>query len=152
MKLARPKLSTDLEDVTLEIMIDDGELEAARLHGENGTNCNVAALHLIDALAEGVQFTGAHFSRIIARDVVFKQVDFSSAHLDNGMLVRVEFINCRMTGTDFSYTSIHDVTFKDCKLDKANFYKADLRRVEFIGCNVQAGDLVGVNQVGVSFR
>ena len=152
MKLARPKLSTDLEAVTLEIMIDDGGLETAQLHGENGTNCNVAALQLIDVLIEGVQFTGAHFSRIIARDVVFKQVDFSSAHLDNGMLVRVEFINCRMTGIDFSYTSIHDVTFKDCKLDKANFHKADLRRVEFIGCNVQAGDLVGVNQVGVSFR
>lgn len=150
MKLARPKLSPNHEDVTVEMMADDGELEVARLHDENGTNCNVAALQLIDVLIENVQFTGAHFSRIVARDVVAKQADFSSAHLDNGMLVRVEFVNCRMSGVDFSHTSIHDVSFKDCKLDKANFYKADLRRVEFIGCNVQTGDLVVANQVDVT--
>lgn len=151
MKLARPKLSPNLEDTTVEVMIDDGELEAARVHDENGTNCNVAALQLIDVLIENVQFTGAHFSRIVARDVVAKQTDFSSAHLDNGMLVRIEFINCRMTGIDFSHTSIHDVTFKDCKLDKANFLKADLRRVEFIDCFLDGVDFTVAKCAAVEY-
>lgn len=152
MKLAHPKLSPDHDEVDLETMVDDGELETARLHDENGTNCNITALQLIDVLIESVQFTGVHFSRIVARDVVFRQVDFSYAHLDNGMLVRVEFVNCRMTNIDFSHTSVHDVVFKDCKLDQANFHKADLRRVGFINCTIQADDLVVANQVDVTFE
>ncbi|MET0979765.1 MAG: pentapeptide repeat-containing protein [Candidatus Saccharimonadales bacterium] len=140
MKLAQPKLSANPEDAAIAVMIDDGELEAVRLHDETAINCNVVALQLIDVMIERVQFTGAHFSRIVARDLLARQVDFSSAHLDNGLLVRAEFINCRMTGVDFSQTNIHDVTFKDCKLDNAIFHKADLRRVEFINCDLSAVD------------
>jgi uncharacterized protein YjbI with pentapeptide repeats len=149
MKLARPKLSTDLEDSSVEVMMDDGELESAHIRDEIAINCNVSALQLIDTLIENVQFTGAHFSRIVARDVVFCRVDFSSASLDNGMLVRAEFVNCRMTGIDFSRTDIHDVTFQDCRLDKAVFARADLRRVAFIGCSLEEVDFSAARCVGV---
>jgi uncharacterized protein YjbI with pentapeptide repeats len=140
MKLARPKLSTSLEDATVETMRGDGELETAYVRDEQAINCNIAALELIDVSLENVQFTGAHFSRIVARDMVARRVDLSSAHLDSGFLVRVEFINCRLSAVDFSYTSIHDVTFKDCQLDKAQFYKANLRRVAFIDCSLDGVD------------
>jgi uncharacterized protein YjbI with pentapeptide repeats len=151
MKLAHPKLSANLEDSSVEVLADDGELESAHLSDEAALNCNVAAVQLIDVLIENVQFSGAHFSRIVARDVIAKQVDFSSAHLDNGLLVRVEFINCRMTGVDFSNTSIHDVSFRDCKLDKANFLKADLRRVEFINCLLDGVDFAVAKCVAVEY-
>ena len=141
MKIATPKLSADLRRVTIETMVDDGELESMRLSEVVATNCNVAALQLIDVLIEDVQFTGAHFSRIVGRDVIARRIDFSSAYLDNGMLVRVEFINCRMTGIDFSRTNIHDVVFRSCKLDNAIFLRADLRRVAFIDCSLQGVDL-----------
>ena len=140
MKLARPKLSVDPQDTAVAVMVDDGELESVRLHDEIAVNCNVAALQLVDVLIEDVQFTGAHFSRIVARDLLARQVDLSAAHLDNGLLVRVEFVNCRMTAVDFSLTNVHDATFKDCKLDKAIFHKADLRRVEFIDCDLSDVD------------
>jgi uncharacterized protein YjbI with pentapeptide repeats len=149
MKLTRPKLSINPEDATVAAMVDDGELESVRLHDEIAVNCNVAALQLIDVVIEKVQFTGAHFSRIVARDLLARQVDFSSAHLDNGLLVRVEFVNCRMTGTDFSLTNIHDVTFKNCKLDSAIFRKADLRRVEFIDCDLSGVDFSMARQIDV---
>ncbi len=152
MKLAHPKLSIDLTESTVTVMGDDGELESARLHDEVAINCNVAALRLTDILIENVQFTGAHFSRIVARDMIARQVDFSSAHLDNGLLVRVEFINCRMTGVDFSRTSIHDVTFKDCQLDRANFLKADLRRVDFIDCTLANTDFTVARLANVAYK
>jgi uncharacterized protein YjbI with pentapeptide repeats len=141
MKLACPKLPTTFEDETVATMTDDGELTAARVCDEVAVNCNIAALQLIGVVIEGVQFTGAHFSRIVARDTQFRRTDFSSAYLDNGMLVRIEFINCRLTGIDLSQTSIHDVTFRDCQLDKAVFTKADLRRVAFMGCSLDGVDL-----------
>ena len=134
MKLARPKLTDDLEESTIEQMVDDGELESARIVGEIARNCNVVDLRLIDVSIEEVQMPGSQFSRILARDTVIRRTDLSSASLDNGMLVRVEFINCRMTSIDFSHTAIHDVTFLDCQLEGAVFVKADLRRVNFVGC------------------
>lgn len=140
MKLAQPKLSSDLEDSSVEVMMDNGELESAHVRDETAVNCNISALQLIDTLIENVQFTGAHFSRIVARDVVFRRVDFSSASLDNGMLVRVEFVNCRMTGIDLSRTDIHDVTFRDCQLDRAALVKSGLRRVAFVGCSLDGVD------------
>jgi len=145
MKIALPKVSTHLEHVSIERMVDDGELELAYLSDVGAINCNVAALKLIDVRLERIQFTGAHFSRIVARDVVARQIDFSQAYLDNGLLVRSEFTNCRMTGVDFSATSIHDVTFRDCKLDGAVFAKADLRRVAFIGCSLDGVDLTAAH-------
>jgi uncharacterized protein YjbI with pentapeptide repeats len=149
MKLARPKLSVSLADSTIAAMVDDGELETASLRAQLAPNCNVAALQLLDVLIEDVQFTGAHFSRIVARDVIASRTDFSASHLDNGLLVRVEFRQCRMTGVDFSQTDIHDVTFTECKLDKAMFYKADLRRVAFIGCDLSAVDFSAAHLVDV---
>lgn len=132
-------------------MVADGELKSAQLEGETAINCNVAALQLIDTVIENVQFTGAQFSRMIARDVIFRQTDLSSAYIDNGMLVRVEFINCRMSGIDFSNTSIHDVCFRDCKLDRANFLKADLRRVEFIDCLLDGVDFTATRCIAVEY-
>ncbi|HEV7951828.1 MAG TPA: pentapeptide repeat-containing protein [Candidatus Saccharimonadales bacterium] len=151
MKIAHPKISATLEEYTVETMVDDGELESAVIQDEVAVNCNIAALQLIDARIENVQFTGAHFSRIVARDVSIRRSDFSSASLDNGMLVRVEFVNCRMTGIDLSYTAIHDVRFQDCQLDRAVFEKADLRRVEFEGCSLDGVDFSAARCVAVEY-
>ncbi len=140
MKRASPKLSGQLASATIQDLVDDGELESVSLKDESVVNCSVAAPQLIDVRIDNVQLTGAHFSRIVARDVSVARSDFSAAHLNNGLLVRVEFVNCRMNAIDFSYSAIHDVTFKDCLLDRAHFEKADLRRVAFIDCSLQSVD------------
>jgi uncharacterized protein YjbI with pentapeptide repeats len=141
MKLAHPNLSALLVDTALEVMADDGEVESAYVHDEAAINCNIVALQVIDSKLESVQLIGAHLSRLVCRDVVLRRCDFSSASLDNGMLVRVEFVNCRLVGTDFSRTNLHDVRFKDCKLDGALFAGADLRRVTFDNCSLEGVDL-----------
>lgn len=152
MKIAPPKLSSQLAQADLTEMIDDAELESAQLVDIDAVNCNIPALDLNDALLEKMQFTGSHFSRITMRDVVAKQTDFSSASLDSGSIVRVQFTNCRMMGVDFNRTSLHDVVFRSCKLDLANFRQADLRRVQFIDCTLVETDFGGSTLTSIEFQ
>lgn len=152
MKIAKPQLPTQPEDSTLELMAQDGELEEARLYDQDGTNCNVAGLSLSSVLMEKVFLTGAHLGRVTVRDLAAKQTDFSSASLDNGLIVRAEFLNCRMTGVDFSQTNLHDVVFRGCKLDLANFRQADLRRVRFIDCTLVEADFGSARLSYVEFQ
>lgn len=152
MRVAAPKLPSQLDLSDLATMMNDGELEEVRLFDVDGLNCNVAALDLSSVQLEKVQFTGAHFSRVTLRDVVAKQTDLSAASLDSGSLVRVEFINCRMTGVDFNRTSLHDVVFRGCKLDLANFRQADLRRVQFVDCTLTETDFGSAIMSSVEFQ
>lgn len=152
MKIAKPQLPAHLEDSTIAVMAQDGELEEVRLHDEDGTNCNIAGLSLSGVLTEKVFLTGAHLSRVTVRDLIAKQTDFSSASLDNGVIVRAEFLNCRMTGVDFSQTSLHDVVFRGCKLDLANFRQADLRRVQFVDCTLVETDFGSAKLTSVDFQ
>lgn len=152
MKIAAPKLPVHMDDSTASTMVNDGELEEVRLHDEDATNCNVAALDLTSVRLEKMQFTGAHFSRVTMRDVTAQGTDFSSAYLDNGMIVRAEFANCRMTGVDFSRTSLHDVVFRGCKLDMANLRQTDLRRVQFIDCTLVETDFMNAKLTLTEFQ
>jgi uncharacterized protein YjbI with pentapeptide repeats len=152
MKLAAPRLPAHLEVSSITTMVNDGELEAVRLEDEDAVNCNVAALDLSEVVIDKVQLTGAHFGRVTMRDVSLRSTDLSSAHLENGMLVRTEFVNCRMTGVDFSQTSLHDVTFRGCKLDLANFRQADLRRVHMIDCTLLETDFTNATLSSVEFQ
>lgn len=152
MKIAKPQLLAQLDDSTIARMVDDGELEEARLHDEDGTNCAISGLDISGVVTEKVVFIGAHFSRVVVRDLSAKQTDWSSASLDNGQVVRAEFVNCRMTGTDFSETSLHDVVFRGCKLDLANFRRANLRRVQFVDCTLSETDFGSATLNSVEFQ
>lgn len=152
IKVAAPKLPPQLEPASIAMMIDDGQLEDMQLIDADGGDCNLSALDLSGVLFERMQFTGAHFSRITCRDVVSKQVDWSSASMDSGSLVRLEFIGCRMTGVDFNQASLHDVVFRGCKLDLANFRQADLRRVQFIDCTLVEADFSSATLSSIDFQ
>jgi uncharacterized protein YjbI with pentapeptide repeats len=151
MKIAKPQLPPQLDDSTITLMAQDGELEEVRLYDQDGTNCNVAGLSLSSVVMEKVFLTGAHLGRVTVRDLTAKQTDFSSASLDNGLIVRAEFLNCRMTGVDFSQTNLHDVVFRGCKLDLANFRQADLRRVQFVDCSLVEADFGAARLTYVEF-
>lgn len=152
MNIARPKLPAHLPDASIEDLLADGELENGLIQNTEAINSNVEAPELTDIVTEKVILVGSHFSRIVMRDVIMRQTDLSSASLDSGHLVRVEFINCRMTGVDFNQTILHDITFKGCKLDLANFRRADLRRVAFIDCTFQETDFAASKLHTVEFQ
>ena len=152
MKIAHPTISAYLTDGTLTAMINDGELEDVLLQDVDAANSVVVSLELSGVRIERTLFTGAHLSRVMMRDVSVKQSDLTSTHLDNGVFVRNEFINCRLTGADFSQASIHDAVFRGCKLDVANFRQADLRRVQFVDCILSETDFINATLTDVEFQ
>lgn len=152
MKIARPRLPAQPDKVSLTAMLNDGELEDGRLEGIEAVNSNIAGLELSAVVMDKVTLTGSHLSRLVARDVRLSQVDLTAAHVDNGAVVRGEFVNCRLTGTDFSQTRLHDVLFRSCKVDMANFRRADLRRVQFVDCILQDADFMNATLTDVEFQ
>ena len=152
MKIAAPQLPIVVEDISVGIMIQDGEIENGRIFDQEAVNANIAALELRGVKIEKVNFTRAQFGRINARDMLVIQSDFSSANVADGSVNRASFANCRLTGFDISKTALHDVTFRGCKLDLANFRFADLRRVHFIDCTLEEADFLGATLHDVAFQ
>lgn len=151
MKISSPRINTQLENTTLEELID-GDLEDVILQDIDATNCFVQSLNMISVRLDKVILTAAQLERIGARDLSAKQTDFSATHMVNGAINRAEFNNCRMTGVDFSRTALHDVTFRDCKLDMANFRFGDLRRVQFVDCTFVESDFLNATLHDVMFE
>jgi uncharacterized protein YjbI with pentapeptide repeats len=151
MKLSRPRLPAQLEDGSLDMLLE-GELDNVKCTDMDATKSTVLAMDIDTVVMEKVGFLQAQLLRVTVRDAVMKQCDFSSASLTDGAFNRAEFITCRMTGVDFSKTSLHDVTFRGCKLDMANFRFADLRRVHFIDCTLVETDFLGATLYNVVFE
>lgn len=151
MKLARPQIPRQLEDGSLELLIE-GDLEAVKLYDIDAAKANISALGIDGVVIEKVTFLQAQLLRIGAKDLQVRQSDFSSAALTDGSINRAEFTSCRMTGVDFSKTSLHDIVFRGCKLDMANFRFADLRRVQFTDCTLVETDFLEATLHDVSFQ
>jgi uncharacterized protein YjbI with pentapeptide repeats len=151
MKLARPRIPTQLEDGSYTLLAE-GALEGMKLDAIDATKCNIPALDLDGVMIEKTIFLQSQLLRISARDVVAKQSDFSSTVMTDGAINRAEFSHCRMTGVDFNKSSLHDVIFRGCKLDMANLRFADLRRVQFIDCTLVETDFLGATLYEVTFE
>jgi uncharacterized protein YjbI with pentapeptide repeats len=151
MKLARPRLLPQLEDGSIDNLLE-GELSEVHLYDINAVKVTVLALDIDGVLLEKVGLLQAQLPRVTARDMVAKQCDFSSTTLVDGAFNRAEFINCRMTGVDFNKASVHDVLFRGCKLDMANFRFADVRRVQFVDCTFIESDFLGATLHDVRFE
>lgn len=150
MKLSRPIIPPLLENGTLAD-ISEGSLEQVQLTGD-ATKYNVQALEIDGVLFDRMSLLQAQLPRIVARDFVAKQSDFSSTLMADGAFNRAEFSHCRMSGVDFSKTSLHDVIFRGCKLDIANFRFADIRRVKFVDCTLSETDFLGATLHDVVFE
>ena len=150
MKLSRPIIPPAPENGSLADLLD-GSLEHVQLTGD-ATKYTVQALEIDSVIFDRMSFLRAHLPRIVARDLVAKQSDFSSTLMTDGAFNRAEFINCRMSGVDFSKTSLHDVVFRGCKLDMANMRFADIRRAKFIDCTLVETDFLGAILQDVTFE
>ncbi|HMI09395.1 MAG TPA: pentapeptide repeat-containing protein [Candidatus Saccharimonadales bacterium] len=151
MKISPPQMPAQLEDATLDELLD-GDLEDVILADIDATNCLVSGLNISGVKFEKILLTAAQLERVSAKDLVAQQTDFSATHLANGAINRASFSNCRMTGVDFSKTNLHDVIFSGCKLDMANLRFADLRRVKFVDCTFAETDFLGAILYDVTFE
>lgn len=151
MKLARPIIPPMLATGTLDDLLE-GALEQLQLVDIDATKRNVQALEIGSVLFDRMTFLQAQLLRLVARDLIVKQSDFSSTAMADGAINRAEFSNCRMSGVDLSKTSLHDVVFRGCKLDMANLRFADIRRAKFIDCTLIETDFLGATLHDVTFE
>ena len=152
MKIVRPKLSTFLEEASLEDFDAETSLENAHISGDIAANLTITAGDLNGVLIEKVTLSWSQLPRLIARDIDVRTSDVSNVGMSNAGINRALFTDCRMSGCDFSQAQLHDVVFKGCKLDIANFRFADLRRVSFINCQLTETDFIGCHLYDVTFE
>jgi uncharacterized protein YjbI with pentapeptide repeats len=61
------------------------------------------------------------------------------AKLENTVLTRTKFINCKLLGIDFSVCSsfAFSVSFEDCIMDYTHFHRNNLKKSSFINCTIK---------------
>lgn len=88
-------------------------------------------------------FTGSQFHRLRLTDVVVENVDLSGADLDESLLNRVHFRDCRMSAVILTRCRLSDVTVTDCRLDQVNLRMAEAKSVMFENVDLREGDFYG---------
>lgn len=171
MKAAKAKNADGFERDRPDLPMEWTEVaEAAGLFGDGGTvrieeqalrdvdlgKAKAKALEMEGCLVERVQFTGAEFGSIVAKDVRFVGCDLANVRAHRIVLVRVELIDCRLTGFrataldwrevlvqtgDVRYAQMQRGRFQKCEFDRCNLQETDLQDADLAGSVVRSCDL-----------
>jgi uncharacterized protein YjbI with pentapeptide repeats len=105
-------------------------------------------------------------------DVRWNGCDAANSDWTKAIMMRVEFLACRLTGIALGLASLRHVRFRDCKVDMASlrfikcvavefvdcvlpgadFGRADLSGVRFDGCDLRGADFSHATVAGADFR
>ncbi|WPO84026.1 pentapeptide repeat-containing protein [Chryseobacterium sp. JJR-5R] len=72
---------------------------------------------------EDIKYINYLFTRAVATDFIFKNVDFSKTMFDNCYLKDCRFINCKFEGAKFTNSNLQGSYFELCNFDYAIFEK-----------------------------
>jgi len=87
-------------------------------------------------------------------DCIFNACDFSMSKLENVVLTRAKFVNCKLLGVDFSVCSkfAFSLSFEDCLMNYTLFHKNDLKKTEFKGCHIKEANFFETNLNSSNFE
>jgi len=87
-------------------------------------------------------------------DCIFNACDFSMSKLENAVLTRVKFVNCKLLGVDFSVCSkfAFSVSFEDCLMNYTLFHKNELKKAIFKNCIIKEASLFETNLISSNFE
>ncbi|WP_447934415.1 pentapeptide repeat-containing protein [Stenotrophomonas lactitubi] len=80
----------------------------------------------IETDVDGGNFSNFHFSRLVAKKVNFRNIDFRYSSFDSCYLRGCTFDSCDFTGCKFVGTNLHGAHFLGCKFDYAVFERTDI--------------------------
>lgn len=127
-----PRLLTRLtETLMLDEVPGDGARWAAVEVGGELRSGGVADLEIVGSRVVGAMLTGLELERLRVTDTIFQGCDLSGTTAVEAVLVRTEFVDCRMLAFDAAQARLRDVGFTECRLDEANFRMSDGERVQF---------------------
>lgn len=130
---------------------DEAELRGVSVSGE-AVGRELELLTCRGVRFERVRWSGARFLRGRFEDCVVSGSDLSGVLLEDCVLRRVAFSDCRLAGLEAPGCHFEDVTFVDCKLDQANFRLTRWKAAEFRGCGLEGADFYAASLVGAHFH
>lgn len=74
----------------------------------------------------GQKLTNKLWTRLVAKDVTFRRVNFSYSTFDACYIRSCKFDKCNFTGCRFTNSNFHGTTFSECAFDYATFEKTDV--------------------------
>ncbi|WP_313246311.1 pentapeptide repeat-containing protein [Stenotrophomonas rhizophila] len=75
---------------------------------------------------DGGSLSNFHFSRLVAKNITFKQVDFRYSSFDSCYLRGCTFDTCNFTGAKFVGTNFYGAHFLGCTFDYTTFERTDI--------------------------
>jgi uncharacterized protein YjbI with pentapeptide repeats len=134
----------DLGDGLESVRVRDAVLAGARV-GRLGLldcaleRCDLGGLVVADASLVRVAITGSRLtglagSKVLLRDVSFRDCRMDLASLADARLERVSFERCDLRELDLRDARLHDVRFVECDLGEALLAGADCTRTELHDC------------------
>jgi uncharacterized protein YjbI with pentapeptide repeats len=118
------------------------------------------SLQIEGSQLERVQLKYGKFGAAVWKDVRFIGCDLSNVRANRFVLVRAEFIECRLTGLqtralewqhvlahrcDLSYAQLQGGTFRHCEFDTCNLQDADFGEADLSGSVLRSCNLVSAD-------
>lgn len=155
-KRDRPDLPGRLESsVEADGLLADGEsirIEEKRLGNLERINLRAGTFFLEGSVLDHVQLAGGQFGSAVWKDVRLVGCDLANMRARRMVLVRVEFIDCRLTGFCGNAVDWKHVSIQNGDARYAQFEGGTLRSCEFEGCNLQEADFQNADLSGSVLR
>ena len=94
--------------------------------------------YICENSANGFDMSEVDLSNSEIRDVVFKNVDFTSSTFSDSSLFNVQFVECDLTSADFTRSTLTECDFSNSLLNGTDFSYAVLDY-----CNFNEADMAG---------
>ena len=132
---------------TPDISIAEQRLDGIRMEGRAA-----GSLRVDSCVLERVSLANSHFGSILLKDVRLVACDLANLATRGLILVRVEFVNCRMTGLRGGEADCQDLLISEGDQRYCQFRFSQFRSAEFDSCDLEEADFHGTNLSGSVFR
>ncbi|HXP89211.1 MAG TPA: pentapeptide repeat-containing protein [Bryobacteraceae bacterium] len=130
-----------------DISIVDRLIQGIRVEGRAAGTLRIEA-----SVLDHVSLANSSFGSIVCKDVRLVGCDLANLETRGLMLVRVEFINCRMTGFRAGEADGQDVLISEGDQRYSQFRFSRFKSAEFDSCNFEDADFQGTDLSGAIFR
>lgn len=133
-KAARPVFDTVLEPLVPaeERIVDEAIFSSVRICDAAFEPKEAECLTFKQTIFQKVLFNETVWRHIDLMNVRFEDCDLANVDFSEGILHRVEFINCKLVGMNLSQATLRDVTFEDCSGRYASMSFANCKRVSVL--------------------
>jgi uncharacterized protein YjbI with pentapeptide repeats len=126
---------------------DGDEVHIANTTADDADHVDIAQSRLTRVI-----LTGNTFEHLRLTDVIVEDCELSGAVLTGAVLLRVQFLRCRMSGLVAYSSKATDVEMIDCKIDEANFRNVTLEACRLSSCLLPGADFMAATMKDVSFE